>query len=104
MTAHKYSNALRRVAKLFATVRNGGDILRAMASYDADMVSEGDTVGFTLARPLHWFCAWNYDGQGDTLYEILCALDYTPGCMESGPSEDDMPLYWDICSAYEGDR
>jgi hypothetical protein len=74
-----------------------------MASYDADMVLEGDTVGFTIARPLYWFCAWNYDGQGDTLYEILCALGYSPSCMgEKGPSEDDMPLFWDIVAAYEG--
>ena len=46
-----------------------------------------DATAFELACGLYWGAVWNYEGQGDPLYELQCSLDYSPGMLERGPEE-----------------
>jgi hypothetical protein len=43
---------------------------------------------FDIAEAIYWFCAWNYDGQGDELYSILSQSKFRPSPLSNGPDSD----------------
>lgn len=75
MKAHRYSDALRRIAPALAGDRRGGDYLRTLARWERD--TDGRD-GFDTACAVYWFAANWHAGQGCALYSALCATGYEP--------------------------
>jgi len=44
---------------------------------------------FTIARGLYWYCSDYHGGQGSNEYSVLSTLDYNPGPLENGASDED---------------
>lgn len=94
MTA-KYSDALRRVAPILAELPQGHRILRTLAHYER--MGEGQD-GWDTAEAVYWLGNYWHDGQCSPLYRAMCATEFTPSPLASGPTEDSaaQDVFWAI--------
>lgn len=100
MTAHRYSEALRRVAPHLAQHARGGDLLRYLATDERNR--EPDPDGWATAEAVYWFGVdWH---AGCPLYAAQCATGYRPGRAHRGASSEDVAaMASDLAAIANGD-
>lgn len=61
--------------------------------YGAEYVEEN---AFDVEEALYWFAHDFYDGQGSSLYEVLCTSEYRPGLYHTSPSTTESLEFYQI--------
>lgn len=54
---------------------------------------------FDTADGLYWFCVDHHNGQGSTMYRVMCQLEFKPGCAVSGPEGFEAQMVYDDLAA-----
>lgn len=51
---------------------------------------------FDVEEAIYWFSNDFYDGQGSSLYEVLCSSKYKPGLTHTGPTTAESREFYQI--------
>ena len=101
--SHRYSDALRRVAKPLAQHQDGIRLLRALAT--AERLADRDPQGWATAESVYWLGYWHHNSQWCPLYAALCATEFHPGACARGPEPDSLAeaVYHDLATIIGAD-
>lgn len=67
------------------------DVLKK--EYGEEYVEENE---FDVEEAIWWFANDFYDGQGSSLYEVLCSSKYKPGLTHDGPTTAESRKFYQI--------
>ena len=62
------------------------DLLRSGSTYLRDWRLDKDSRWLAIEEAAYWFASWNHGGQWSNLYRALCASQFRPPRLASGPS------------------
>jgi hypothetical protein len=77
MMAHRYSEALRRVAAHIAQNTWGEDVLRACVRHER-AADEHDPAGWDVAEAVYYVAGLWHAGQRSPMYAAQCATEFEP--------------------------